>query len=52
MNEVFKADLASDGTPFEQIINVGAVPGGEGYLLVSRNVTLLFDSFFCPSSPI
>lgn len=46
MNVVFKADLAALGTPFKQIVNVGAVSGGEGFLLISDNVTLLFDSGF------
>ena len=45
-NVIFKADFNEIGTPFNQIINVGAVPGGEGFLLISDNVTVLFDSGF------
>lgn len=45
-NIVFNADLNPDNTPFHKIINVGAVPGSDAYLLISDNVTLLFDSGF------
>lgn len=45
-NIIFKADLNSQGTPFQKIVNVGAVPGGEGFLLISDDVTILFDSGF------
>ncbi|MBQ9858533.1 MAG: MBL fold metallo-hydrolase [Oscillospiraceae bacterium] len=45
-NVIFMADLCEAGTPFNKIVNVGAVPGGEGFLLISDNATILFDSGF------
>lgn len=45
-NTVFHADFNAEGTPFSQIVNVGAVPGSDAYLLISDNVTILFDSGF------
>lgn len=42
----FTADLCPDGTPFRYIKDVGAVPGGNAYLLDTGKATLLFDSGF------
>ena len=46
MTTRFIPDFNTSGTPFERIINVGGVPGGEAYLLINKNVTILFDSGF------
>lgn len=43
---VFVADLNHIDTPFDRIVNVGAVPGGEAYLLISKYGNMLFDSGF------
>lgn len=45
-DKLFKADLNAENTPFDRIVNVGAVPGSDAFLLVSDSVTILFDSGF------
>lgn len=45
-NSVFYADYNAEGTPFSKIVKVGAVPGSDAYLLISDDVTVLFDSGF------
>ncbi|MCI8513048.1 MAG: MBL fold metallo-hydrolase [Lachnospiraceae bacterium] len=44
MKKGFHFDQAGEGTPFARITNVGAVSGGEAFLMEGESVTLLFDS--------
>lgn len=44
MEDQFHFDTNGEGTPFVRITNVGAVAGGEAFLLEAETVTLLFDS--------
>lgn len=45
-SNLFEPDYISEGTPFKRIINVGAVPGGDAYLLDTGSTAVLFDSGF------
>ena len=46
MTDRFVFDLDASGTPFKRITNVGAVRGGDGFLMESEKVNVLFDSGF------
>ena len=51
MTDRFVFDLNSAGTPFSKIINVGAVHGGDAFLLTCDRVNVLFDSGFAFCGP-
>ena len=46
MNVRFEPDLRADGLPFRKIVNAGPVGGGEAFLLIGENTTILFDAGF------
>ena len=46
MNSLFNPDFDTSGTPFKSITNVGAVPGGDAFLLDNGETSILFDSGF------
>ncbi|MCQ2452489.1 MAG: MBL fold metallo-hydrolase [Oscillospiraceae bacterium] len=46
MSICFHPDLNCNGLPFQRIVNVGPVRGGEAFLMLGDRVSLLFDTGF------
>lgn len=44
MENLFVFDLEASGTGFSQIVKIEPFPGGEGFLLLNDDVSILFDS--------